>query len=535
MVPVDNEPRQAVSGLQAQQWSVGRGGTGGGSGRRHRRFTSWSVPAFTQSTVSMCAWLAQHHCNQGDFVVGFAPRLQAGIVVRNNFAIHDPDHDGDCVLSPQTKNKQLIRIACLLGIATNEGGCPRHFSLEQALMASPPRLLIFSDYQCFDRAMDLPGSMPVDELFAAGSFDGLLTASSDEEVASPPSPMQDQLDYDIPAHQVVERIESCTSWMVGQLAAGLSPDLEVGPRRLSLAGRHPESADRYARLWAVLAACHEVLSARGTSTQRELYYRLKPMDVFCSVSHLPEAIQDAVALLHVPRSALGITCSSKGLVGGRLSITDTRTGERFNCAGSGTERGRSISGDLAAVAAMRFTSDASAILVVEKDAVFSQLLAEEFHLRLLPCILVTGKGVPDVATRAFLAALHAALPQLPVLGLVDYNPSGVGILSLYRHGSSRMPESMRYALPALRWLGVRAAHLREAAGDAFQELTPRDRAVIGSLGADLRDSLPAWVAELEGMAVAGAKAEMEAAYSACGGAAGFGAMLAECVSRGDWI
>lgn len=62
--------------------------------------------------------------------------------------------------------------------------------------------------------------------------------------------------------------------------------------------------------------------------------------VFRSPRDVSEAIQDAVSMLQVPRSALAITASSKGLVGGRLIIHDQRSGGRgsavrskFVCAG----------------------------------------------------------------------------------------------------------------------------------------------------------------------------------------------------------
>jgi DNA topoisomerase VI subunit A len=41
------------------------------------------------------------------------------------------------------------------------------------------------------------------------------------------------------------------------------------------------------------------------------------------------------------------------------------------------------------------------ILVVEKDAVFQRLVEDRLHER-LPLVLVTAKGNPDLATRAFL-------------------------------------------------------------------------------------------------------------------------------------
>lgn len=42
----------------------------------------------------------------------------------------------------------------------------------------------------------------------------------------------------------------------------------------------------------------------------------------------------------------------------------------------------------------------------------------------VPCVMVTAKGMPDLATRAFCAALQARFPTLTPVGLVDYNPSG---------------------------------------------------------------------------------------------------------------
>ena len=147
-----------------------------------------------------------------------------------------------------------------------------------------------------------------------------------------------------------------------------------------------------------------------------------------------------------------------------------------------------------------------------------QRLAEERFFDQVPCILVTGKGVPDLATRqalgrapqcnalhrmlghvacalhggnaglrctcschpspqflpplacrALLSCLCDAFPQLPVVGLVDWNPSGANILSVYRFGSQRMSqESSRYALASLGWLGARYEQLQGAEGGAFQ-------------------------------------------------------------------
>ena len=57
------------------------------------------------------------------------------------------------------------------------------------------------------------------------------------------------------------------------------------------------------------------------------------------------------------------------------------------------------------------------------QAIFQRLIEDGFY-NLAPSILVTAKGMPDLSTRVFLRHLHEAFPQLLVLGLVDWNPSG---------------------------------------------------------------------------------------------------------------
>ena len=58
------------------------------------------------------------------------------------------------------------------------------------------------------------------------------------------------------------------------------------------------------------------------------------------------------------------------------------------------------------------------------QAIFQRLVEDEFY-DLAPSIIVTAKGMPDLSTRVFLRHLHEAFPELPVLGLVDWNPSGI--------------------------------------------------------------------------------------------------------------
>jgi DNA topoisomerase VI subunit A len=74
-----------------------------------------------------------------------------------------------------------------------------------------------------------------------------------------------------------------------------------------------------------------------------------------------------------------------------------------------------------------FEGDAKFVLLVEKDAAFMRLAEDRFYND-YPCIILTAKGQPDVATRLFLRKLRLQL-KLPVLALVDSDPYGLKILS----------------------------------------------------------------------------------------------------------
>lgn len=56
-----------------------------------------------------------------------------------------------------------------------------------------------------------------------------------------------------------------------------------------------------------------------------------------------------------------------------------------------------------------------AVVIVEKDAVFQRLVDEGFS-ETANCVLVTGKGMPDHATRCFVSELSSQFPNLHIVG-----------------------------------------------------------------------------------------------------------------------
>jgi meiotic recombination protein SPO11 len=155
------------------------------------------------------------------------------------------------------------------------------------------------------------------------------------------------------------------------------------------------------------------------------------------------------------------------------------------------------------------------ILVVEKEGIFSRLVEDKFWRR-LPCVVITGKGFPDLATRAMVHQVSTRT-QLPVYGLADCNPFGLALLLTYKLGSARM--GSKYCCD-LRWLGLRPSQvpaLNLPAG-AIQELSVRDLSRLDSLEKLLEsteassegDVLSGYCREMELMRSTGKKYELEA-------------------------
>ena len=102
---------------------------------------------------------------------------------------------------------------------------------------------------------------------------------------------------------------------------------------------------------------------------------------------------------------------------------------------------------------------AKCILVIEKEGVYNRLSQDRIYDR-YPCILVTGKGFPDLATRSLVHTLHHEL-HLPVYGIADCNPYGLLVLQTYQYGSATragMDRGSRYSVP-IQWLGLRPSQV----------------------------------------------------------------------------
>lgn len=200
------------------------------------------------------------------------------------------------------------------------------------------------------------------------------------------------------------------------------------------------------RLMRVLEIVNELLIKDIHATKREIFYN--DVKLFTEQKNSDKSIEDVAAMLYTTRNSTHIVASAKGVCVGRLRIRDRNDIIDLEGLGSG---GWMISPMLDNIEIIE--SDAEFILVVEKDAAMIRLAEDRFWKK-YPCIILTAKGAADIATRMFLKRLSKEL-NLPVFSLVDSDPYGHYIHSVYLRGSKRLSyESPFLATPNIKLLGV---------------------------------------------------------------------------------
>ncbi|CBZ50317.1 unnamed protein product [Neospora caninum Liverpool] len=204
-----------------------------------------------------------------------------------------------------------------------------------------------------------------------------------------------------------------------------------------------------------------------------LFYRL--VNVFDTQAQVNVQLQQIVSWLEIPRDCLNVFASQKGLVAGMLTFL--KGSLTLDCRRTGT--GVLISETLLEVD--KIESHASYIIVVEKDAVF-QTLCEQQIWNIIPCILITGKGFPDFATRKLLRHLQMSLNiesfQCGYVG--DFDPHGISIFLSYQYGSKAF-EGPLVRCAVLHWIGLCSEDLKQLPLDVRLCLLNRDRALLKSL------------------------------------------------------
>jgi meiotic recombination protein SPO11 len=283
------------------------------------------------------------------------------------------------------------------------------------------------------------------------------------------------------------------------------------------------------RLMRVMEIINELLKKDIHATKREIFYT--DVKLFKDQKNSDKSIEDVSTMLYTTRNSTHVVASARGSCVGRLRIRDRNDIIDLEGLGSG---GWGISPMLDDIEIIE--SDAEFILVVEKDAAMMRL-AESRFWRQYPCIILTSQGVGNVAVRMFLKRLRNEL-KLPVFSLVDSDPYGHYIHSVYMRGSKRLSyESPFLATPDIKLLGVLTRDLDKynVPDDCRIPMTKRDiKRTEELLREEYVKNNPEWEKDLKLALKYKKKAEIQALSSH-----GFEFLteeyLPEKLTTGDWI
>jgi meiotic recombination protein SPO11 len=291
----------------------------------------------------------------------------------------------------------------------------------------------------------------------------------------------------------------------------------------------PSSVRQLAVLIRVADGIHELLSLGRHSTKRELFYT--DVNLFEEQTISDRAIEDLAVTLRTIRNATNIVASAKGKIIGRISFVES--GDLIDCSKMGTG-GKAITPFQDQIE--NIDTDAEFVLLVEKDAAFMSLSEAKIYER-YPCILMTGIGQPDIATRMMLRKIVNET-GLPVFAIMDADPYGLEILRSYTFGSKALGyETPWLVTENMYWLGLRPEDMEnyKIPKDVYIPLTEADK----KKGKELLEETwlqnkPKWAEQLKLMLKSGVKAEIQALASK-----GFEYMsekyLPQKLESADWI
>ncbi|KAL6626997.1 hypothetical protein ACP70R_030723 [Stipagrostis hirtigluma subsp. patula] len=261
----------------------------------------------------------------------------------------------------------------------------------------------------------------------------------------------------------------------------------------------------------VLSTVHKVLEEGVAISSLVLFNLYKT--IFGKPETTDRILTDVCCMLECTGSSLNVVCESKGSVIGPLTLIEN--GISINCLDKSLD-GIGIPYNTSDIEFEIRKDEVEFILVVEKYSVFHNLSQRDFHTE-NKCIMITGDGEPDIATRAFLKRL-VDVTRLTAWALVDPDAHGVQILCSYAFGPTKMSyASLGLAVPSIRWLGVLPgdlASLTELDHSHFSNFSERETKILKNLIKHNRLVLPnLWVQRIEQLISENRKTAIESLHS----------------------
>ncbi|KAK1398494.1 Meiotic recombination protein SPO11-1 [Heracleum sosnowskyi] len=259
-------------------------------------------------------------------------------------------------------------------------------------------------------------------------------------------------------------------------------------------------------LLRVLLIVQQLLQENKHGSKRDIFY-MHP-SVFREQSVVDRAINDICILLQCSRHNLNVVSVGKGLVMGWIRFSEA--GRKYDCINH-PNCAHPVPVNVEEV--KDIMSVAKYILIVEKESVFQRLANDQFCKK-NQCIVITGRGYPDVPTRRFLRLIIEKL-CLPTYCLVDCDPYGFDILTTYRFGSMQMAYDAKFLrITKIHWIGVFLSDVDKFSlpKHCLLPLTKEDKSRTEALlrRCYLEREVPEWRLELEFLLQRGVKFEIEA-------------------------
>ncbi|VCX30566.1 unnamed protein product [Gulo gulo] len=245
---------------------------------------------------------------------------------------------------------------------------------------------------------------------------GTRLASSSEVLGSIESVIQDVITSVARNEAPAFTIDNRSSWenIKFEDSVGLQMASHCTTRKIK--SDSLKSVKKFALILKILSMIYKLVQSNTYATKRDIYYT--DSQLFGNQTVVDNIINDISCMLKMPRISLHILSTSKGLIAGNLRYLE-EDGTRVHCTCGSTAV--AVPSNIQGI--RNLITDAKFLLIVEKDATFQRLLDDSFCNRMSPCIMVTGKGVPDLNTRLLVKKLWDTF-HIPVFALVDADPHG---------------------------------------------------------------------------------------------------------------
>ncbi|KAG8567349.1 hypothetical protein GDO81_013586, partial [Engystomops pustulosus] len=219
-------------------------------------------------------------------------------------------------------------------------------------------------------------------------------------------------------------IENRSNWSNIEFTESVGLQMAKNCTIRKIRSNNPRSAQRFALTMKILSVIYKLLQTSTYATKRDIFY--ENVQLYGSQTTVDSIITDISCMLKAPRRSLHILSTSKGCVAGNLLYIE-QDGTKVDCSFNTSVRTPYCQWE-------DLRTTARFVLIIEKDATFQRLLDDNFCGKCGPCILITGKGVPDLNTRLFVRKLWDVF-QIPIFILVDADPYGIEIMCIYKYGS----------------------------------------------------------------------------------------------------